>query len=71
VTFHVTVTVDGDELIVDWTGTTRRCAGPINATYGVTAGATYNAIFHVTDMAIPKNSGAYRPIHIIAPPGSR
>src|SRR4029077_13399665 len=42
----------------------------INATYGVTAGATDNAIFHVTDSNIPKNSCAYRPIHIIAPPGS-
>jgi N-methylhydantoinase B/oxoprolinase/acetone carboxylase alpha subunit len=70
VTFHVTVTVDGDELVVDWTGTDRQVRGPINATYGVTAGATYNAVFHLTDMGIPKNSGAYRPIRIIAPPGS-
>jgi N-methylhydantoinase B len=70
VTFHVTVTVRGDELVVDWTGTDAQVRGPINATYGVTAGATYNAIFHLTDMGIPKNSGAYRPIRIIAPPGS-
>ena len=42
----------------------------LSRTYGVTAGATYNAIFHVTDKDIPKNTGAYRPIHIIAPPGS-
>ena len=70
VTFHVTVNVRGDELIVDWTGTDPQVRGPINATYGVTAGATYNAVFHVTDHHIPKNSGAYRPIRIIAPPGS-
>jgi N-methylhydantoinase B len=70
VTFHVTVTVAGDELVVDWTGTDPQVRGPINATYGVTAGATYNAVFHLTDMGIPKNSGAYRPIRIIAPPGS-
>jgi N-methylhydantoinase B len=70
VTFRVTVTVRGDELVVDWTGTDPQVRGPINATYGVTAGATYNAIFHLTDMGIPKNSGAYRPIRIIAPPGS-
>ena len=43
VTFHVTVTVRGDELVVDWTGTDPQVRGPINATYGVTAGATYNA----------------------------
>jgi N-methylhydantoinase B len=70
VKFHVEVTVDGDRLIVDWTGTDPQVRGPINATYGVTAGATYNAIFHVTDQNIPKNSGAYRPISIIAPPGT-
>jgi N-methylhydantoinase B len=70
VKLHVTVTVAGDELVVDWTGTSPQVRGPINATYGVTAGATYNAIFHVTDQNIPKNSGAYRPIRIIAPPGT-
>ena len=57
-------------MIVDWTGTDPQVRGPINATYGVTAGATYNAVFHLTDHHIPKNSGAYRPIRIIAPPGS-
>ena len=36
----------------------------------MTAGAVYNAVFHLTDSAIPKNSGAYRPIYIIAPPGT-
>ena len=70
VTFHVTVNVRGDELVVDWTGTDPQVRGPINATYGVTSGAVYNAVFHVTDQNIPKNSGAYRPIRIIAPPGS-
>jgi len=70
VNLKVRVTVDGDRLIVDWTGTDPQVRGPINATYGVTAGAVYNAIFHVTDSNIPKNSGAYRPIHIIAPPGT-
>ena len=57
-------------MIVDWTGSDPQVRGPINATYGVTSGAVYNAVFHVTDSNIPKNSGAYRPIHIIAPPGS-
>jgi N-methylhydantoinase B len=70
VKFHVTVTIDGDRMIVDWTGSSPQVRGPINATYGVTSGAVYNAVFHVTDPRIPKNSGAYRPIHIIAPPGT-
>ena len=70
ITYCVEVTVDGDELIVDWTGTDPQARGPINATYGVIAGAVYNGIFHLTDANIPKNAGAYRPIRIIAPPGS-
>ena len=70
VKFHVTVTIEDDRMIVDWTGSSPQVRGPINATYGVTSGAVYNAVFHVTDSSIPKNSGAYRPIHIIAPPGS-
>ena len=38
VTFRVTVTVEGDRLIVDWTGSDPQVRGPVNATYGVTAG---------------------------------
>lgn len=59
--------VEGDELVVDWTGTDKQVRRPINATYGVTAGAVFNALFHVTDSNIPKNTGAYRPINVIAP----
>jgi len=70
VEFHVAVTIDGETMIVDWTGSAAQVRGPINATFGVTAGAVYNAVFHLTDSNIPKNSGAYRPIRIIAPPGS-
>jgi N-methylhydantoinase B/oxoprolinase/acetone carboxylase alpha subunit len=70
VMFHVTVTVDGERMIVDWTGSAPQVRGAVNATYGVTASAVYNAIFHITDSSIPKNSGAYRSIHIIAPPGT-
>ena len=54
ITFRVTVTVDGDRLIVDWNGTDPQVRGPVNATYGVTAGAVYNAIFHLTDAQHPE-----------------
>jgi N-methylhydantoinase B/oxoprolinase/acetone carboxylase alpha subunit len=66
----VNVHVEGDELIADFTGTDPQTAGPINATYAVTAAATYNAVFHVTDPEVPRNAGCYRPIRVIAPPGS-
>jgi len=67
---RVCVTVGGGEVIADFTGTDRQVRGPINATYAVTAAATYNAIFHLTDPNVPRNAGCYRPIRIVAPPGT-
>ena len=67
---RVTVVVQDDELIADFSASDPQARGIINATYGVTASATYNAIFHVTDKEIPHNSGCYRPIKIIALPGT-
>lgn len=65
---RVCVCVAGGEVIADFTGTDLQARGPINATYAVTAAATYNAIFHLTDPHVPRNAGCYRPIRIIAPP---
>jgi len=62
--------VQGDEIIVDFSGSSPQATGPINATLGVTHSATYNALFHLTDPSIPKNAGCFRPIKIIAPPGT-
>ena len=66
----VNVHVSGDEVIADFTGTAPQARGPINATYAVTASATYNAIFQLTDPDVPRNAGCYRPIRIVAPPGT-
>jgi N-methylhydantoinase B/oxoprolinase/acetone carboxylase alpha subunit len=66
----VNVHVEGDEVIADFTGTGEQARGPINATYAVTASATYNAVFQLTDPNVPRNDGCYRPIRIVAPAGS-
>jgi N-methylhydantoinase B len=67
-----TVVVRGDEVIVDFTGTDAQVRGPMNCTWVVAVSAAYNAIFCVTDpeTLIPRNSGCYRPIRVVAPPGS-
>jgi 5-oxoprolinase (ATP-hydrolysing)/N-methylhydantoinase B len=57
-------------VIVDYRGSSPQARGPINGTLGVAWGAAYNAILHMTDPSIPKNSGCFRPIRILAPPGS-
>ncbi|MSO95738.1 MAG: hydantoinase B/oxoprolinase family protein [Thermoleophilia bacterium] len=64
----VTVTIGGDRMTVDFTGSDAQRKGPINCTYGVTASATYNALMHLTDSSIPSNHGCYRSVRIIAPP---
>jgi len=66
----VKVHVQGDEIVVDYAGTSPQATGPINATLGVTWSATFNALLHLTDATIPKNSGCFRPIKVVAPPGT-
>lgn len=69
---RIKVVIRGDEIIADFTGSSAQVRGPMNAVYVVAASAVYNAVFCVTDpmMLIPRNSGCYRPVRIIAPPGS-
>jgi N-methylhydantoinase B len=66
------VVVRGDEVIVDFTGSSPQVRGPMNCTYVVAVSAVYNATFCVTDpqMLIPRNSGCYRPMRVVAPAGS-
>jgi len=66
----VTITVRGDEVIVDFTGSSPQVKGPINCAWVVTASAVYIALLSLTDPYIPRNSGAFRPIKIIAPAGT-
>ena len=64
----VDVYVSNQNLVADFRKSSNQAKGPINATLGVTIGATYNAILHMTDPTIPKNSGCFRPIKILSPP---
>lgn len=62
--------VRGDEIIADYIGSDPQAAGAINQSFGVTASATYNAIFHIVGEDIPFNHGCYRPISIVTEPGT-
>jgi N-methylhydantoinase B/oxoprolinase/acetone carboxylase alpha subunit len=64
------LTVRDEEVIADFTGSAEQAVGPVNAIYAVTASAVYNAILHLTDPTISRNEGCYRPITVIAPPGT-
>jgi len=67
---EATVTVDGDEVAVDFAGSASQTEGPVNAVLAVTASATYYSIRCVTDPDIPPNHGCYRPIEVAAPEGT-
>jgi N-methylhydantoinase B len=67
---HGTLVIRGDELIVDFTGSDPQCFGPANQTFGTTASSAYNAVLHMVSSDIPYNRGCYRPISVIAEPGS-
>ena len=67
---ELALTIDGGNVIADFTGSAQQAVGPVNAIYAVTASAIYNAFLHLTDPTIPRNEGCYRPFTIIAPPGT-
>lgn len=66
----VTVTVKGSDVIADFTGSAPQALGPINAPYAVTASNVYCPVLEVVASDIPTNHGCYRPITVIAPPGT-
>jgi len=68
-TVAIDLHINGDELVADYDRSSKQARGPINATLGVATGAVYNGMLHVTDPSIPKNSGCFRPIRVVSPPG--
>lgn len=66
----VAVTIRDREIIVDFTGTGAQMKGSLNCTKSVTTACVYYAVKAMTDHEIPSNSGAFRPVSVIAPKGS-
>jgi N-methylhydantoinase B len=67
---RVAVTVDGDELEVDFAGTARQHPGNLNCPLSVTRSATYFVVRCLTDPDVPASAGTFAPVRIVAPPGS-
>ncbi|MCY4105658.1 MAG: hydantoinase B/oxoprolinase family protein [Chloroflexi bacterium] len=65
----VKVTITDDEFIVDWSGSEPATKGPMNMPIGNTLGVTALAFKGITTPDTPANSGNYRPLRVIAPPG--
>ena len=70
VMFRATVTVADEEITVDYTGTDRQAEGSKNCTLATTYSGTNVAVLWALSGSLPRNSGAFRPIKIIAPEGT-
>jgi N-methylhydantoinase B len=68
-TIAAAVEVAGDELVVDFAGTSPQVAAGINAYFGFTLAYTLFAIKAVLDPAGPANAGTLRPIGVEVPAG--
>src|SRR5262245_47446467 len=66
----VTITVAGDAVALDFSGSGPQCAGDINVVYFALLATVYYALKAALDPTIPANSGFYRAIAVSAPEGS-
>ena len=65
-----TVRKRGDAMEVDWTGSAPQVKGAINNTWSYTAAMSFTAVKSVLSVNMPNNDGVFRPIKVIAPPGT-
>jgi N-methylhydantoinase B len=66
---RVRVTVSGDEIDVDFSGTSPQHDGNLNCPLSVTRSACYFVVRVLTAPDIPASGGAYAPVHVTAPAG--
>jgi len=66
----VTVTLQGGNVTVDFTGTDPQVKGPFNCSHSSVYSAVYAGVRYMTNPIIRQNEGCYRPIEIIRPAGT-
>jgi N-methylhydantoinase B len=66
----VAVTVEGDELTIDFDGTSDQVAGNVNCPLSVTRSACLFALRVLLPRDVPANAGTFAPLTVAAPEGS-
>jgi N-methylhydantoinase B len=66
---RATVTIDGDEIDVDFAGTAPQHDGNLNCPLAVTRSASYFVVRCVADPDAPASAGAFAPVTVRAPAG--
>jgi N-methylhydantoinase B/oxoprolinase/acetone carboxylase alpha subunit len=67
---RVAVTLAGDHVTFDFTGTDAQRSGNVNAVEAVTVSAVSYAVRAATDPTLPANGGVMRAVEIVAPAGT-
>ena len=70
VTVRVKLTIAGDRMTVDFTGSDPQIKGFKNSSLGNTYSAVYTALASFLDPHLPHNEGAFRCVEVIAPEGT-
>lgn len=70
VKLHVTLTIAGDSLTADFTGSDPQTRGALNCTVGFVFAVVALCVRSVMQESVPNNAGIFRPLNIIAPPGT-
>jgi N-methylhydantoinase B len=69
IALRVEATIDGDRLLLDFSGTDPQVDGNLNCPLSVTRSGAFFAVRALTDPEAPPSAGAYRPIEVRAPAG--
>jgi len=67
---HLKITVAGDEITFDFTGTAPQVKGAMNNPLGSSRATCISALREMISLDIPRNSGAFRPVTLIIPEGN-
>ena len=66
----VTLNVEDDRAIIDFTGTVDQTTGSLNAIYAITLSATMYCFRVIVPFDVPSNAGTIRPLKVIVPEGT-
>ncbi|MFB6352665.1 MAG: hydantoinase B/oxoprolinase family protein [Halobacteriales archaeon] len=64
------ITVDGDEMTLDFTGTAEENEGPLNCTPAMAFAGAMAHVMALLGGELPKNDGFYRPFEFVTPAGT-
>ena len=68
-TIRAAVTISGDDIVIDFTGTSPQHDGNLNCPIAVARSAAYYVVRCFTEPDLPASGGAFAPVQVIAPHG--